>query len=235
LSGQCVSGVCCESSCNGLCMACRAGTGRCDVVPADDSDCPDVACNVDAECATAPVASIETSRCAAFGECKTNDDCNVTNFPPGRSCGGPAPILRVCDGQGQCIDPAVDCGLSSCAVSNQTTCCARRFADNSTSMTCEAVSACPITPFLPLPSRTQVTCDEPSDCRVGTVCCLTSASGGSSISCLPAERCNTRMPFVSYQAACRTPRSVEPCSGGLPCTAMNPLFPDWAFCNVPQR
>lgn len=232
-SGNCVDGVCCQTACSGPCMSCRPGAGVCDIVPADDSACGVISCSFDPECATAATTSITNNRCSGLGRCKGIDDCGIAPRPQGTSCDTTGSNLRICDTSGTCVDPVVQCGVVACPVSADTACCARRTSsDGATGMTCQSVSACPSTTLGNALASTRLTCDEPSDCRDGRVCCMASAGNGSDISCRLESDCNTTGFQVRYSEACRSPSFTDrtTCPAGFSCTLNVPNFPGWTFC-----
>ncbi len=102
-SGICVpssDGVerCCELACDGLCEVCSVD-GRCDAVPADDSECPVVSCSPDTSCTTYP-DDLTSDRCAALGRCESEaTHCAPKNEPSGESCGSGL----ACNGSGSCV------------------------------------------------------------------------------------------------------------------------------------
>ena len=66
-SGNCVDGLCCDSHCDGTCMAC-GDDGLCDEVPADDDDCGTIDCDgLDSTCRD--YDDLTAARCAGFGVC----------------------------------------------------------------------------------------------------------------------------------------------------------------------
>jgi hypothetical protein len=107
-TGQCVDGFCCESACNGQCVACNlAGSeGRCLPVP-DNLD-------PDNECAAEP-----DTTCGRDGACNGQGACRkyamgVECAP--RSCQGDTEQARsTCDGQGSCKSGETkSCGTAVC-------------------------------------------------------------------------------------------------------------------------
>jgi len=101
-STLCVDGVCCASTCGGLCQACnvKGMEGSCTPVPAGTAS---------PSCAQQPAAS-----CGFDGTCDGNGGCR--RYPSGVACGagqctaGSAANALVgtsaCDGQGACVTPA---------------------------------------------------------------------------------------------------------------------------------
>jgi hypothetical protein len=230
---HCVDGVCCESSCDGQCMECRAGTGQCDVMPADDSSCPAVSCALDAECVTGSVpGNINTNRCKSVGECKTKADCGASYQPVGSACGAnvsyPA-ADTVCDGAGACVAPTVTCGSIECSIENGVDCCFSRSGPSTPTFSC--TEDCPSTPFSTMPPSTPVLCDEHTDCWPGEVCCLASASGGSDLSCAPEANCNRSLSQVTYYEVCQSPQFTRSCSKGTCNYEIPTRFPGWKFCD----
>ncbi len=229
---HCVDGVCCESSCDGQCMACRPGTGQCDVMPADDSSCPAVSCAFDAECVTGSVpGNIDTNRCKSVGECKTKADCGATYKAEGSACGTNVDLPdadTVCDGAGACVAPTVTCGSIECSIENGVDCC---FSRSGTTPTFACSANCQGTPFDANPPQTPVRCDEHSDCWPGEVCCLASASGGSDLSCRAEADCNRKATQVTFYEVCQTPRFTRACSKGTCSYEVPTRFPGWKFCS----
>ncbi len=94
-SGNCVDGVCCQSPCASVCMACNLPTspGQCTMVP--------VGQNPRGEC-TQDLAST----CGRDGTCDGNGGCRL--WPDGTECAtatcsaGTASTARTCDGAGTC-------------------------------------------------------------------------------------------------------------------------------------
>lgn len=121
-SGVCVSGVCCDRACDGLCEACTAD-GRCAPILADDPQCPVIDCQATANsCATYP-ATQSINRCDGNGGCKTT--CDPLTVAVDTACGEVAPgIQGRCDASGRCVDPRagfgaacqsdIDCAAGTC-------------------------------------------------------------------------------------------------------------------------
>jgi hypothetical protein len=229
-SGRCIDGVCCATSCNGPCMQCRAGTGTCDIAPQDDGACGSISCNFDTECAQALATSLTENRCKALGQCKTSADCGVQAFPAGTAC-DEASAFRVCNGQGACIDPVVRCGLGSCAVSLETTCCGQVSANTVTNSTCGARASCNI--LVGVPPGIPISCDDNADCGGGAACCFASTGSGSDVAC--RSDCNRRLTggaSGTYSLVCRSPVTMTVCPNGAACVAST-FLPGWSFCAVP--
>jgi hypothetical protein len=250
LSGQCVDNVCCESACNGACMACRAGTGRCDVVPADDTRCSVVDCRVDPTCADSAMGNISTNRCQALGQCKTTSSCGITAFPRGTFCDDSLPpslvpgspfepvaggraVARICDGSGNCIDPSVQCGASSCPVTDDTMCCGRTEASGGpATFTCEARANCPQASAGSFPLNTRAACDEHADCVEGDQCCWLFATVDNFVACRAAPTaagCGFNGANSSAYQLCRSPAFSAPCPTGTQCVPST-IFPGWSMC-----
>jgi hypothetical protein len=102
----------------GLCAACN-GTGVCDQVPSDDSDCGTIQCdNLDNTCRN--YHNLTANRCKSLLTCKTPnsvDDCKSwTDASAQTDCG----ICAKCDGSGTCAFDSTqntDCGLCQKCVS----------------------------------------------------------------------------------------------------------------------
>jgi hypothetical protein len=111
-SGHCVDGFCCESPCNGVCVACSRGkTGR------PDGQCRPIPSGLDPEEECAP----ESSACGRTGSCNGNGSCAVV--AAGVACGASSCSGHVvvppprCNGAGTCDpQPARVCsGYLRCA------------------------------------------------------------------------------------------------------------------------
>jgi hypothetical protein len=152
-SGDCVDGVCCESTCTGLCNACsnvRTGMadGHCGPVTAGTDP--------DSECAQDPFASCgHDGTCDGAGACRlylagtgcTNETCSgATDLP-----------ARTCNGTGTCLTATTVscapylCGATSCATTctSDTDCAAGTFcsagvcaAQETNGTACGAAGAC---------------------------------------------------------------------------------------------
>jgi hypothetical protein len=224
--------VCCESSCNGPCMACRAGTGRCDVLPADDAACPSVACNSPPQC-LGP-SSITTNRCAAIGQCKDTSNCTYTTPSAAQTaCDTATSDYRICDGRGNCVDPTVSCGASSCPVGADTACCFTIDAAGNPARTCTAAANCIATGGFGVPdtsTRSPVRCDSSTDCRQGQLCCMQDA-GPVSVACLPEARC-VGSPVSTAGLLCNAIGFSAPCThAGATCSITFPSLSGLLFCS----
>lgn len=121
----CVDGVCCESACNSLCMACSASLGQ-----GQDGQCSPVLSGADpkGDCEATP-----PSTCGTDGECNGGGACRMhgaTATCGASSCmGGVQTNAKTCDGAGTCISNGATscapyvCGgstcLTSCSITNQ--------------------------------------------------------------------------------------------------------------------
>lgn len=89
--------ICCDAACDGICEGCGAD-GHCDAVPADDARCP-VDCPESEPCTDYP-ADPTANRCAAFGQCVTEEAyCTASFVSAGEDCAAG----MVCDGAGECV------------------------------------------------------------------------------------------------------------------------------------
>ncbi|WP_284721215.1 hypothetical protein [Polyangium sorediatum] len=121
-SGSCVDGVCCDTACNGACVACTAakkGGG------------------VDGECGSITMGADPDDECAnqAAGSCGTTGSCNgagacqlhAQGTPCGAVCVGDAAQSNTCNGMGTCAaaGAATNCAPYACAAGAcKTTCTA---------------------------------------------------------------------------------------------------------------
>lgn len=115
-SGLCIDGVCCESKCDGMCMACNVPgkLGTCSLVPLNDpsgGDCPDEG----------------VATCGRNGKCNGQGGCMM--YPSGVACSAetcPATTsihtrAGLCDGQGRCAQGQVqDCAPFLCNPASKT-------------------------------------------------------------------------------------------------------------------
>jgi hypothetical protein len=113
LSGNCVDGVCCNTTCTGFCQACSTTKGA-----AANGTCGNVASgqDVDGEC---PTATCKTGTCDGNGACG-NSALN-TNCGSNMSCSGSTQTNQdKCDGAGSCTDNGTTactpyvCGATAC-------------------------------------------------------------------------------------------------------------------------
>jgi hypothetical protein len=238
-TGFCTDGVCCQTQCNGVCAQCEAGTGAC-VTPATDPDCAPVVCASN-DCAISS-GNITTNLCRGRGQCKDQNDCNVSPFDRGTACETATSDTNLCDGSGNCVQPTLTCnGITGRPVGGGNACCRRRegalgsFEFVSVTETYGPADDCGSSAFSS-PGDTEITCDGNEDCRVGTVCCLTSASGGSGVNCRAAQDCNIDMPFVSFNGVCASPSGfATSCPAGRICTDETlELGPGWSSCRAVQ-
>jgi hypothetical protein len=237
-SGFCVDGVCCQSQCGGVCAQCEAGTGAC-ITPATDPDCDPVVCSSN-ECRVSS-GNITSNLCRARGQCKDQGDCNFTALVAGTPCDVATSSRSLCDGQGNCTDPIVQCGSVSCeietdtSVGTETWCCGRQDASSVQSFSCGPRAECGFNFQAQIPGSNPAACDDPSDCRTGLTCCFASFSNGSDISC--RATCNNRISNPggggTNRQLCQSPVFSGPCPNGAPCNVTSPRFPGWAFCAVP--
>jgi hypothetical protein len=99
--GFCVDGVCCSSACTELCAACDVpgSVGTCSAAPSDTA-CGELACaGFDTECRKLDTSQLALN-CEAFGACKVNAACAVSNEPPSAAC---QVGTGTCNGTGACL------------------------------------------------------------------------------------------------------------------------------------
>ncbi len=113
LSGNCVDGVCCNTACNGLCMACtsaKQGAGM-------DGTCGPIQAllDPDTECAAQPTSSCGTTGfCDGAGACQRHASGTICTLA---SClGTTLNKADLCDGNGTCVDQGTQsCAPATCA------------------------------------------------------------------------------------------------------------------------
>jgi hypothetical protein len=108
-STLCVDGVCCGSSCGGLCQACN--------VPGHEGTCASVSAGTRS---TACAQQMAVS-CGFDGTCDGSGGCR--RYPAGVACASPScqgstlSVAAACDGQGTCLTaPAIACAPYACDV-----------------------------------------------------------------------------------------------------------------------
>jgi hypothetical protein len=218
-SGNCVDGVCCNSSCTGLCQACSATTkadGK-----ADGQCGPSAAGQLDraARCtdarATTPLSCGQTGACDGAGACalygKTTSCATGSTCLPGNLASG-----QFCDGTGNCAaaGTTVDCALYVCksgvgcpaTCAKDTDCTTGNYCDTS-SMTCQPKLA----PGATCSSDHQ--CPDSNPYCVDHVCCNQPCDGQCE-SCTNKGAC---IPVVGDPVGGRTACAAAP--AGMPCQA----------------
>ena len=117
-TGFCVDGVCCDDGCSGVCQQCSS-EGHCDLMPADDAACGEIACPASDECLGYPDL-LTADRCLALGVCKTIDDCLATRVQVGQLCTASvqSALETRCDDSGSCVDSRGTTG-AECTVNGE--------------------------------------------------------------------------------------------------------------------
>lgn len=113
VSGNCVDGVCCNTACNGLCMACtsaKQGAGM-------DGTCGPIQVLLDSdnECTAQPASTCGTTGfCDGAGACQKHASGTICTLA---SCMGTTlNKADLCDGNGTCVDQGTQsCAPSMCA------------------------------------------------------------------------------------------------------------------------
>ena len=213
MSGNCANGVCCDSPCNSVCEHCGSD-GLC-AMPATDAACTAVSCPQSTACKTYP-SSLTTNLCKARGACKTSNDCPVQYTAARTPCSGAAPNQSLCDGLGACKQPTVRCGASPSCPSMPGGCVIGSAGDfstpaSSTSCTTDATLACPASGYCVL-----ISCDDPSDCPAGSVCCWYWAGYQQSL-CTTASSCVDGTMYSAH-TMCDPANGNADCPSGKTCT-----------------
>jgi hypothetical protein len=114
LSGNCVDGVCCATTCTETCYACRADLKASN---ADSGQCGLARAGVDPHNNCAAEAQYG---CGQDGQCNGSGACRLwgygTSCDAATVCDGNTVRGKICDGSGTCVDnpSGVDCGLYVC-------------------------------------------------------------------------------------------------------------------------
>ncbi|HTV18182.1 MAG TPA: hypothetical protein VMG12_05915 [Polyangiaceae bacterium] len=229
-SNNCVDGVCCNGACNGVCETC-ATTGICRAATTD-TQCGPVTCsNFDAACVSDRTNT--TNACVARGQCRTVNDCGFRSSNTRCGDGG------LCDGQGNCEGPSVECGNQTCSGDNA--CCSMLdFNTGNLTVQCGVGDNCtfPNGGFGP---TMQIFCDQNADCTGNDVCCITSTNVNSGdVRCRPVCTAQAvgaelgappEMLVVGQLCASQVGSLVLPCPGGQSCTlSINSLPPQFLGC-----
>lgn len=187
-SSLCVDGVCCASTCGGLCQSCdvRGKEGICTPVPAGTAN---------ASCAQQPPSS-----CGFDGTCDGNGGCR--RYPPGVAC-APATCqsstllaASACDGQGTCVTPpSIACAPYLCdtgTLACKTSCVTSADCAGSTCLN----GSCGAKPL----AADGAGCAAGADCQSGIcqdgVCCKTSCTA-SCMACNQAGSLGTCAPVAA--------------------------------------
>lgn len=132
-SGFCVDGVCCDTSCQGVCATCdQAGSEGTCTAPASDDACGTLVCPGDTECRKYEGVELDAN-CAALNSCVAEAECTATPVAADTPCQEGA---GTCDGNGECVVPdklslgetcaaADECGSGHCveSVDGERVCC----------------------------------------------------------------------------------------------------------------
>jgi hypothetical protein len=229
-SGNCIDGVCCDTTCTGTCRACdiAGSVGTCTEVP--DNEDPDN------ECATDMV-----STCRRDGMCDGQGACRKyaagTECAPAMCSGTTQSSNRTCDGNGTCQAATTETCMQGCA---NGVCPAPCGANNPclAGLYCDATAVCK-------PKKAMgLSCTTGDECTLGFcvdgVCCGSACTGtcqacnlpGSIGNCTPVpinQDPNTECPAEPNSpcgraggcdgaGACRLQPDGTPCGGGMSCT-----------------
>jgi hypothetical protein len=175
-SGYCAGGRCCDSACDGTCVACDldGAVGTCTAIAAG------------AKAAAGQCAVEDPSGCGSDGTCDGAGRCR--RYPAGvacasGSCSGDALVLSsTCDGKGACVaGPTITCDPFLCDAGASR--CFRSCMSNGQCVTgnvCNAAGSCGLKPL-------GADCAGTSECNGNAVCadgvCCSTACGGACMLC----------------------------------------------------
>jgi MYXO-CTERM domain-containing protein len=166
-TGQCADGVCCDTACSGVCLACAAANKQSGI---ENGTCgvAKLGSNPGNQCVLNP-----TNPCGTIAACAgTSAACAVV--PAGTSCGATQCASEtvvsgfVCNGQGECVEQTnQQCAPYKCVVDKCTTPC-------SVDAHCATGNYCTSGLCVPKTDQGQA-CSQPSHCKSGFcvdgVCC----------------------------------------------------------------
>jgi hypothetical protein len=216
--------VCCGANCSagevcnpqGQCVSNLSAPGA---ACTTNGQCQSGVCTGGFCCAAGPC----TGPCAT---CQQGTGACVAAAP--RTPCGPAGSHLICIG-GTCTLPSVRCAGVNRQVTSTMACCESRDIIGTATETFTSLSACPPEGIDNGLATTPITCDEPTDCPTGELCCLHNDTESSSVSCVAAANCTE----FATQEVCSSPAGgTGSCQIG---TCQNYVFegfvPGWQFCN----
>jgi len=170
-STYCVDGMCCDSACDGTCMACDVASspGTCTQVPAGEAARRD-------QCATDPAPS-----CGTDGKCDGQGACS--HYPIGMEC-----AAAVCTPDGKAVMSASRCdGMGKCVASTTSTPCDPYLCDSAAARcrtSCVTTDDCAANPCIAAKCGKKPnsdSCNDGSECNSGHcsdgVCCNVDCAG----------------------------------------------------------
>ncbi len=166
--------VCCTAVCGGPCRACGVSGTACANLQ-EDTACGIVPCSsFDSDCVT--TGNNLVNACNGIGQCSTTANCGFRSNTTRCGQGG------LCNGQGACEGPSVECGNQTCSASDA--CCSLLdFATGVRTVGCGVGGVCSFPGAGAGPSFV-ISCDQNADCVGNEVCCMVSNNVNSGlISC----------------------------------------------------
>jgi hypothetical protein len=221
-SNACVKGLCCNTGCHDVCMACNVAghEGTCFSVPAGGAD-PQLSCE-----------PTDPSTCGTTGVCDGNGLC--AQWPAGSAC-SPASCsdstftpASLCDGNGTCVAPAPQsCDIYACNAGGCNSHCA-------TDADCAAGNRCDMAlgGVCTVPRQNGARCNVGRDCASNVcangLCCNTPCDGSCNScitgTCTPLPSGTSCGPLCTDSnvhfntAACDSAGVCRPTGGGRVCT-----------------
>lgn len=203
-SGNCVDGVCCDTACDGLCLACTKAAKQ---DGSSDGSCGPARAGTNPHADACPVDP--PSSCGRDGTCNGSGACTLF-YPAGTVCAGEpscaagrAQAASACNGSGDCVTPAtIECGAfackgTACATSCDTDAdCASNARCDAATKTCIATGAsCDGAHTVTSPNGTRTDCS-PYTCE-GNGCkasCGSVSDCADPFVCDPSGHCVARPP-----------------------------------------
>jgi hypothetical protein len=228
---QCESAAQCANGCNtvqGICNPLKGNGESCSVASQCGSNACIQATDSGSRCCTgcqpgqqcSPQGTCISPQSPLGGRCTNTIDCQRGVCTNGLCCNESCDAqCESCGSDGECRSnnrcASVDCGGNECFINGGNVCCVRNarpgFTDGSLSFECTQRTDCSPDDATSRP----ISCDDPSDCSGGTVCCHDfPATYAGETHCLPVDQCNTStiVNLTTFEQICASPSFSDPSS-----------------------
>lgn len=212
-SGYCVDGVCCDTACNGPCLACSVAAGA----PMDGTCAPATEpCNDNNPCTENDVCSAGvctgtpktcpiTNQCLASGTCNVvTGMCEYTTKPNGSACN-----------DGNACTLSDTCQMGVCSAGTPMVCPAPDQCHN-------AGSCDPATGTCTYPTKPNGTaCSDANACTLGDTCQMGICTSGAPKTCTPLSQCHNAGTCNQATGVCSNPAKPNgtACNDANACTS----------------